>query len=248
MNEWVGLLAGALREAFGEKSSEARLLCSAGGWHPDQTTVTGSWQTVKGSDGGPEEELEGWGSQRSQGIARLLVRWITRAEWRGETHGGCGRVSFEAPRMLSFGGNVPSGATPLACVQVPWALPCVGNEWTLRFRFEERVPPGPASVSEEDHRLNPPTPPSAGLCPMPLSQEVTGLGRIRGPQCHRAIQSSSIILISLGSVQFSCSLMSNSLQPHGLQHARLPWSLLKLMSIESVMPSNHLILVFLQSI
>ena len=40
--------------------------------------------------------------------------------------------------------------------------------------------------------------------------------------------------------------MSNSLRPHGLQHARLPlfftisWSLLKLMSIESVMPSNHL--------
>ena len=42
--------------------------------------------------------------------------------------------------------------------------------------------------------------------------------------------------------------MSNSLQPHGLQHARLPCpsptpqSLLKLMSIESEMPSNHLIL------
>ena len=42
--------------------------------------------------------------------------------------------------------------------------------------------------------------------------------------------------------------MSNSLWPHGLQHARLPcpsptsWSLLKLMSIKSVMPSNHLIL------
>ena len=42
--------------------------------------------------------------------------------------------------------------------------------------------------------------------------------------------------------------MSLSLQPHGLQHAGLPCpsptprSLLKLMSIESVMPSNHLIL------
>ena len=37
------------------------------------------------------------------------------------------------------------------------------------------------------------------------------------------------------------------LRPHGLQHARLPsitnsWSLLKLMFIEYVMPSNHLIL------
>ena len=41
--------------------------------------------------------------------------------------------------------------------------------------------------------------------------------------------------------------MSNSLRPHGLQHARLPcpslsWSLVKLTSIESVRPSNHLIL------
>ena len=50
------------------------------------------------------------------------------------------------------------------------------------------------------------------------------------------------------SVQFSCSVMSDSLQPHGLQNARLPCpitssrSLLKLMSIKSVMPSNHLIL------
>ena len=41
--------------------------------------------------------------------------------------------------------------------------------------------------------------------------------------------------------------MSNCLQPHGLQHVRPPCSsptpsLPKLMSIESVMPSNHLIL------
>ena len=40
--------------------------------------------------------------------------------------------------------------------------------------------------------------------------------------------------------------MSDSLQPHDLQHARLPYpslisqSLLKLMSIESGMSSNHL--------
>ena len=49
------------------------------------------------------------------------------------------------------------------------------------------------------------------------------------------------------SVQFSCSVVSDSLRPHGLQHARPPcWSTtpssLKLMSIESVMPSNNLIL------
>ena len=50
------------------------------------------------------------------------------------------------------------------------------------------------------------------------------------------------------SVQFSRSVVSYSLQPHGLKHARLPCpspnsqSLLKLMSVELVMSSNHLIL------
>ena len=50
------------------------------------------------------------------------------------------------------------------------------------------------------------------------------------------------------SVQFSRSVMSNSLQLHELQHARppcpspTPQSLPKPMSIESVMPSIHLIL------
>ena len=49
------------------------------------------------------------------------------------------------------------------------------------------------------------------------------------------------------SLQFSRSVRSDSLQPHGLQHARPPYpsptpSLFELMSIESVMPSNHLIL------
>ena len=50
------------------------------------------------------------------------------------------------------------------------------------------------------------------------------------------------------SVQFSRSVMSDCLRPHELQHAKASWSitnsrsLLKLMSIESVMPSNYLIL------
>ena len=52
---------------------------------------------------------------------------------------------------------------------------------------------------------------------------------------------------TLFSVQFSCSVVSNSLQPHESQHAR-PFCpsptprVYSLMSIESVMPSNHLIL------
>ena len=44
----------------------------------------------------------------------------------------------------------------------------------------------------------------------------------------------------------SCSVVSNSLRPYGLQHAKPlitnSRGLLKLTSIESVMPSNHLIL------
>ena len=45
------------------------------------------------------------------------------------------------------------------------------------------------------------------------------------------------------SVQFGCSVVSDSLRPHELQHARLhSWGVLKLMSIKSVMPSHCLIL------
>ena len=49
------------------------------------------------------------------------------------------------------------------------------------------------------------------------------------------------------SVQFSCSVVYDSLQPHELQHTRPPCpsptpSLLKLMSIESLMSSSDLIL------
>ena len=53
----------------------------------------------------------------------------------------------------------------------------------------------------------------------------------------------------LGSVQFSCSVMSDSLRRHGLHYTRPPLPVhyqlpefTQLMSIESVMPSNHLIL------
>ena len=49
------------------------------------------------------------------------------------------------------------------------------------------------------------------------------------------------------SIKFSHSVVSDSLWPHGLQDTRLPYpsptqSLLRLMSIELVMPSKHLIL------
>ena len=51
------------------------------------------------------------------------------------------------------------------------------------------------------------------------------------------------------SVQFSCSVMADPFRPHGLHAARQAslsitntWSLLRFVSIELVMPSNHLIL------
>ena len=56
------------------------------------------------------------------------------------------------------------------------------------------------------------------------------------------------LILWFSSVHFSCSVMSDSLQPHGLQHCQASLSitnsrsLFKLMFIESVMPSNHLIL------
>ena len=65
-----------------------------------------------------------------------------------------------------------------------------------------------------------------------------------------AWQAASLLLSHQGSprkrgIQFSHSVMSDSLLPHGLQQPGFPvhhQSLLKLMSIKLVIPSNHLIL------
>ena len=70
-------------------------------------------------------------------------------------------------------------------------------------------------------------------------------GHKESDTAERLTHSNFVPTLSL--VQFSLSVVSDSLCPHGLQHARLPcpfnsWSLLKLMSIESVIPFNHLIL------
>ena len=60
----------------------------------------------------------------------------------------------------------------------------------------------------------------------------------------------NFISISGTLVQFSRSVLSNSLRSHGLQHTKFPCpspasqSLLKLISIKSVMPYNHLILFY----
>ena len=58
----------------------------------------------------------------------------------------------------------------------------------------------------------------------------------------------SFFVPQFSSVRFSCSVVSDCLRPQGLQRCQASlsitnsWSLPKLMSIESVMPSNHLIL------
>ena len=78
-------------------------------------------------------------------------------------------------------------------------------------------------------------------------EKLCALSRIPCPT-HPFLLGVSKLCPSVSSVQFSRSIMSDSLRPHEPQHARPPlfitnsWSLPKLMSIESVMTSNHLIL------
>ena len=61
------------------------------------------------------------------------------------------------------------------------------------------------------------------------------------------VSNSRTQLSDLTWLTFSFSVVSNSLQPHGMHHTRPlsttnSWKLLKLMSIELVMPPNHVIL------
>ena len=88
----------------------------------------------------------------------------------------------------------------------------------------------------------------------PLSSEISqdsalGLSSHEVPAMVAALEMAPIVLlVSWLLLLVSRSGMSSSLQPHGLQHARPPLSLtvscslLRFMSIETVMPSNHLVL------
>ena len=74
----------------------------------------------------------------------------------------------------------------------------------------------------------------------------TGKGNGK-PLQYSCLENPMISSVQFSSVQFSCSVMSDSLGPHGPQHARPPCPsptprVYPLMSIEVVMPSNHLIL------
>jgi len=62
------------------------------------------------------------------------------------------------------------------------------------------------------------------------------------PDCGRfPVSSEVIIVLLLQHIQFTHSVVSDSVQHHGLQHTRLPVHH-QLMFIESVMTSNHLFL------
>ena len=63
----------------------------------------------------------------------------------------------------------------------------------------------------------------------------------KGQSTHM-LSTRDVHTLEISSEQLSHSVLSDSLWPHGLQHISNSWSFLKLMSIELVMPSNHLIL------
>uniref|UniRef100_A0AC11DDR1 Uncharacterized protein n=3 Tax=Ovis aries TaxID=9940 RepID=A0AC11DDR1_SHEEP len=71
---------------------------------------------------------------------------------------------------------------------------------------------------------------------------MTGQWKTRISRIHSSVEVGSSV-----TVQFSCSVVSDSLRPHQSQHARPPCpsptpAVHSLMSVESVMPSSHLIL------
>ena len=72
--------------------------------------------------------------------------------------------------------------------------------------------------------------------------------KLKSVDVYWLVMESPDIVVELSWVEFNHSVVSDPLRPHELQHARPPCpspnsrSLLKLMSIESVTPSNHLIL------
>ena len=76
---------------------------------------------------------------------------------------------------------------------------------------------------------------------------IPGWGRSPGGGSGNHLQYSCLGNPMHTSVQFSRSVVCDSLRPHGLQHARIPCSaptpgVYSNLSIESVMTSNHLIL------
>ena len=84
-------------------------------------------------------------------------------------------------------------------------------------------------------------------CLQPSSLQLGSKSLLEGNLIRRPLWLHNYVM-TISSVQFSHSVLSDSLRPHEPQHARLPCpsptpgSPPKPMSIESMMPSNHLIL------
>ena len=109
-----------------------------GGWapekvpqsdHSDKVLTNGQrkrwWSQQRTQTPQRPRRMSGHGTFRGQ-----LVNWCAGSPGLGgevRCAVDTGRVSFKAPSMLSFGGNVLSGSGPLAWVKALWPPPCVGN-------------------------------------------------------------------------------------------------------------------------
>ena len=110
---------------------------------------------------------------------------------------------------------------------------------------ENNQAPLTTGVSRQEYWSGLPCP-SPGNLPNPgLNPGLLHCKELRGSPCG-TIWYPKFQRWSFSSVQFSCPVMSDSLQPHGLQHARLPCPSpipgICSNSCLSVMPSNNLIL------
>ena len=114
--------------------------------------------------------------------------------------------------------------------------PFIFYYWHLPIRFRKCHLPSPVSPF-----LSPFIYPSYFL----MHFKVVDISTLFPQTLQCAYHNSNYISVYL-LLLFSSQVVSNSLQPQGLWHARLSftisWSLLKLMSLELVMPSNHLLL------
>ena len=170
----------------------------------------------------------------------LSVQWVTQLNWSwtGSTYGGNHFLIGYQTQPLESKQQTQGPSFVHAPPLLLWRQVCIPSR-----RVQGELPP----PTQGRQRLGCQLPPGMHpLSPSPLSLSESsrgcparkGEGRPQPPEDIPSIR-------SLNSVQFSHSVMSNSLQPHGLQHTRppclspTPGACSKLMPIESVMPSNQ---------
>ena len=127
----------------------------------------------------------------------------------------------------------PPGREPRKAESTSPGRPHVATRWRCRPASEPSTQTPLLSVHTPESRTGAVA--VAGVCP----SDPQGAGQ-KVSECNTLVSAYS----GCCSVARSCP----TLRPHGLHHSRLPksftisWSLLKLTSVESVMPSNHFIL------